>query len=142
MSIRANIAADTEIATQLAALRDFTSVYGVLHEAQVLQLKIWPRLMFPNATRSSCVVNCEDSSISIEVKLKGKTARGQAPRTEALARTVQWMLGPQWRVKVLAGKKKLYDLAAKKVSAAGKYAGTDFAAGMIVPEQPWKFKQT
>lgn len=135
------ISRDNELSIQLAQLRSFTSVYGALHEAQVLQLKLWPRVAIPNSKSSEAHVNCETSFVKIIAKTVGKSDKKQPERTEALARSIQWMLGDQWYVMIFDGPKKLYDLKPKVASTAKKYAGTDFEAGKIVPETPWNFKR-
>jgi hypothetical protein len=38
---------DQDVAESLAGLRDVTMLTGAIHEAQIIQLQVWPKILFP-----------------------------------------------------------------------------------------------
>lgn len=128
--------------SQLAHLREFTAKYGLLHDAQVLQLKLWPLVAFPHSTSSKAEVSVEERSVRFQITTKGKGPKNLSVRLHSLGESVQWLLGADWTVAVYENKKRVFWLG-RKIDRPDpvKYAGTDFEAGRIVPEQPWKFKK-
>lgn len=124
-------------ATQLLALRDFVAKYGCLHEAQALQLKLWPRVAFPHSTQeTTSEVNLADREVVVKVISK-KSHNKTKTRAIMLTKNIRWMLGVEWGVQVFENGKLLLKKAGQKPK---NYAGTDFAAGKLVPKTPWKFQ--
>lgn len=124
-------------ASQLRALRDFASKYGTLHEAQLLQLKLWPRVAFPHSTsETTAEVSLEEKKVVVKV-ISEKKHNKIKTRAIMLTKNISWMLGNQWTVQIYENGKLLLKKAGQKPK---NYSGTDFAAGKIVPKNPWKFQ--
>lgn len=93
---------------QLKLLKFQTQMTGGLHEAQVLQLKIWPRLIFPEATGSSFTWDPEGKTLGFTLNLPPKLRK---PRkyweqgVEILQSWVHELLGGEWVIGIQAGKK-------------------------------------
>jgi hypothetical protein len=95
---------------QLTLLRGITGGGQFLHEAQVLQLKIWPLIAAPHADTSDFVFDPEKKTIDFHLKIgKGKKA---PPNLEdmfdGLDRSVRAMLGDEWLVRVRVQNKVIY----------------------------------
>lgn len=90
------------IAEQLTQLRGFASRYGVLHEAHLLHLKIWPRVLFPTSISSVAKVDQAQRFVKILVKFQDKPPpmKDQKLAVARLLESVQWMLGREWKVEV------------------------------------------
>lgn len=105
---------------QLMALRAVTQTTGVLHEAQVLQLRYWPRIALPHST--SCEIAyfqkekdevtgalTQRPTIEFRVVLgKAKPPKDLKKRLAGLSRSVKDLLGPDFTVRVKTGKKTIY----------------------------------
>lgn len=112
--------ADTQMAdqvwAQLGILRGLTRTTGVLHEAQVLQLKMWPRLAIPHAESTEFGWD----PINRTIEFRARVARGQKPprdlvkRLKGLDRSVKSLLGTDVVVRVKAGTSVLFTSAGKK----------------------------
>lgn len=95
---------------QLMLLRGVTGGGEFLHEAQVLQLKIWPLLAAEHA--SSCRVEVDTIKKVTDFHLK--VAKGKkAPldfkdRLDGLDRSVKAMLGNEWLIRVHVLSKVIY----------------------------------
>jgi hypothetical protein len=91
----------TSIWEQLVLLRQFTARTGVLHEAQIQHLKIWPRLLFPN-TKARTSVDQEGRKVNIEVlSVTGRAPKAILPKpAETLNEWVKALLGASWEVAV------------------------------------------
>lgn len=62
---------------QIGMLRDMTRRTGAIHEAQVLQLRMWPRL-FAGSTSSETKVDAEKKIVTYEVSGKiSKSAKNK-----------------------------------------------------------------
>jgi len=90
---------------QLRLLRELTRSTGALHEAQVTQLKYWPRLTFPNSVSSEFEYQHEARSLVFRVTIPWwkRSARNQKTRLEGLVRSVRDMLGSDMTVRVERG---------------------------------------
>lgn len=93
---------------QLLLLREQTRRMGVLHEAQVLQLKMWPRAFFVKSTSATQVaVDIEKKRLVFTVVVgKGKTpegAMGPSAAADRLAESAHWLLGAEWDVDIKVG---------------------------------------
>jgi hypothetical protein len=95
--------------TQLMMLRGLTKTTGMLHEAQVLQLKHWPRIAIPHSTYSEFGFSHEKHVVEFRVKTKGKAPKDLKLRLGGLAESVRDLLGPEYTVRVKDGKKKLFE---------------------------------
>lgn len=128
---------EVNVASQLLALRDFAAKYGVLHDAQILQLKLWPRVAFPHSTADTVAeVSLIEKMVTVKVVSTRKTNKTKT-RALMLTRNIRWMLGNEWSVDVYENDKLLLKKAGQK---SVEYTGTDFGAGKLVPRKPWKFQ--
>lgn len=94
---------------QLLMLKDLTRRMGVLHEAQVLQLKMWPMTLFTHAKKTEERVNLESKEIDYDIlQTKGKKPSDLKERFEALNEWTKWLLGDDWVVRVRERGKLLY----------------------------------
>lgn len=85
---------------QLLMLRDVTNRTGILHEAQLLQLKIWPRLWFARSTAARSSVDVDKKSLVFEISVR-KAASDDGTFAERLGACVRWLLGNDWKVAVV-----------------------------------------
>ena len=86
---------------QLLLLRDMTSRLGVLHDAQVLQLRMWPLVLFSNLKKCEEHVNIEGKVVEFHfLQTKGKYPKDMKARFEAMADWTKWLLGHDWVVRV------------------------------------------
>jgi hypothetical protein len=93
---------------KLYRLREVTRTTGILHEIQVLQLKMWP-LVFTNATESECEFNFETKAIVFDLKkLKGKRPENFKERLEHLTKATQQLLGDEYAVVINVNGKKVF----------------------------------
>lgn len=99
---------DASFQEQLVLLRDLTRTTGVLHDAQVLQLKLWPLVAVPHATASEFVFNWEDKEIDFRMKVKGKAPKDLQKRLESLDESVKFLLGDDYLVRVRFQGKVVY----------------------------------
>lgn len=129
----ANITGDKNEAWEmLMFLRAQTERTGTLHESQVLQLKLWPRVLFQTSTPATKFkVNIAGKSVHFDVVVTGKPFKPK--KGEGIIRPedapvvldswVKSLLGQDWAVsvtvKALAGHQrntpKKYSYARKKV---------------------------
>ena len=97
---------------QILLLRKMTDLTGVLHEAQVQQLKIWPLLAVPNASSSEFTWDPDMKVVEFVLRLNPKapflTADETLMRLQGLDRSVKQMLGDGWHITVSFGKKSVY----------------------------------
>lgn len=102
---------------QLAFLREQTRVTGILHDAQVFQLKMWILVVAQHAG---------DAEIGFDwtkkvVQFKLRSINGPAPANlqvgfENLDNWVKWLLGPEYKVIVKEGRKQLFVGPAKEAA--------------------------
>jgi hypothetical protein len=86
---------------QLLLLRDMTARMGVLHEAQILQLKMWPLFLFDNLKKCEEHVNIENRVIEYHfLQTKGKYPKDKEARLNALMDWTKWLLGHDWMIRV------------------------------------------
>jgi len=128
---------------QVIMLRDLFRRTGALHEIQVQNLKIWPLLAFPMAA-TIATVDIEGHIVSFDLSIpKGKRLpKDVNARCRGLHESVQFLLGRDFQTRVLRGGKLIFTGRRAEPVKDTEYEGTDFAAGMIVPETPWRFKKT
>jgi hypothetical protein len=100
--------ADASQEEQLLMLKGLTRSMGVLHEAQVLQLKMWPLVLFTHARKCEERVNLETREIDFVIlQTKGEAPKDLEARMEALVGWTKWLLGDDWMVKVKLRNKTL-----------------------------------
>lgn len=112
---------DTESSwEQLALLRGVTGGGAFLHEAQVLQLRIWPLLAAQHADSSDFIFDPEKKTIDFYLKIsKGKKAAPDfEDKLDGLDRSVRSMLGDEWLIRVRVQNKVIYRGTRKVVEVA------------------------
>jgi len=84
---------------QLLALRSLTKTIGALHEAQLLQLRYWPRLALPHSTACEARVDLPGKTVTFIATLgKSKPPADLVARLEGLNRSVKDLLDPEFAV--------------------------------------------
>jgi hypothetical protein len=124
---------------QISALREFTAKFGALHEAQVLQLKIWPKLAFDYAKKHETKVNLEKRIVDVHL-VAAKRPKNFVPRANGFCESVRWLLGQEWMIRIYENKSLIFTADREIAVPESKYQGTDFEAGKVVP-QPWQFQK-
>lgn len=89
-------------------LKDLTRRLDMLHDAQVLQLKMWPLVLFTHARSAELAVSFENKEVDYIVKTKGKAPADLKDRFEYLNEWTKWLLGNDWLVKVKIQGKQVY----------------------------------
>ena len=88
--------------SQLVLLRGLFQRFGVLHEAQVLQLRLWPFAVDPSLNKSEAKVDMEarvvtflwtGSTFNIDKKYQS--------RLKTLSDNVKFLLGEVWSIEVI-----------------------------------------
>ena len=62
-------ASENQVLEQLQTLKAMTVRYGIIHEAQTLQLELWPLLLF-QAQSGVCKVDAENHWVNFELSVK------------------------------------------------------------------------
>jgi hypothetical protein len=105
--MKPTIAVDHE--KQLLLLRDLTQRMGVIHDAQQLQLKMWPIVLFTHGQKFEEHVNVEGKEVDfIILQTKGKKPTDMDDRFKALNDWTKWLLGDDWLVRVKLRDKVIY----------------------------------
>jgi hypothetical protein len=99
---------------QILLLRGLTKTTGILHEAQLLQLKLWPMVMISHATSSEAVFSYDDKSVVFNVATKGPKPKDLDKRLECLDDSVKMLFGDEYLVVVYLNGKKSF-VGARKV---------------------------
>lgn len=96
---------------QLLSLRALTDQTGALHEAQVLQLKMWGGIAFHHLKLGQWTAEVDVPSKSVSYKLE----KGKRPTKAVFARTIvildesiHWLLGDQWQLTVAENGNLIY----------------------------------
>jgi hypothetical protein len=92
---------------QLMSLRAVTAVSGVIHEAQLLQLRMWGAIAF-GYTKWEAEVSVETKTVTYKLTKK-KYPKELAAFVASLDRSVHWLFGDDWSLSVREGAKKLYE---------------------------------
>lgn len=107
---------------QIAMLREQTRLTGALHEAQVLQLKMWPLVVFDVCVGSKFTWDPEKKlvtfTLDVPPKAKPKLAWWKQ-RVEVINGWVQTLLGDEWCIEVkTSGKNSKSFKGSRKISGA------------------------
>jgi hypothetical protein len=105
---------------QLMTLRAVLAITGVVHEAQMLQLKLWGTLAFGHTTWTA-EIDVEGKTVIYDIA-KAKHPKHLAQAVAALDRSVHWMLGDNWGLRVNEGSKRLYEGARKATNVNNERA--------------------
>lgn len=95
---------------QVAAMRGLTAVTGGLHDAQILQLKLWGAMAFHHvgAGHWECRVDLDNHVVVYDLERGRKHPRKFAYLIASLDRSIHWLLGDDWSLQVLEAGKPLY----------------------------------
>lgn len=110
---------------QLQYLKGVTTRTGGLHEAQVLQLKLWPYTVDPEISDTKAEVDVAHKAIDYHWVLlsrprKWSPDKRYTGRLEALVSSVKWMLGDTWKVQVFMNGERIFPLNVRKKSSKPK----------------------
>jgi hypothetical protein len=135
-----------DLTEQLLSLRALTRITGALHEAQILQLKLWPFVLYPKI-KYELRINQDTKTIEYLMQIKGKVEH----KFEEFEEGVQWLLGPEWLLKVSVNGKSAFKgtRRIKEIEAAEKRTYTPFikcvneyvGKNPEVPEPPNEWKK-
>jgi hypothetical protein len=110
---------------QLQMLREMTRLTGALHEVQVVNLKMWPLVLFTDAKTSSFTWDPDKKLVHVSLMLKPRhPTRKQAwwkERVGALSSWVHELLGDEWvtNVQIQNGKRPTIYRGTRKITDAG-----------------------
>lgn len=95
---------------QLLALRALSATTLALHEAQLLQLKTWPLVVFPHLKKHTFSWEMKDRRVFYKfvIDSKKRVPRNLKARFEALDQNIKAMLGEEWSIEVKAAGRNLY----------------------------------
>jgi len=100
--------ANPEFSEQLLLLRAMTERTGVLHEAQILQLKMYPIAMITSSKSAEIKIDIEGKSVDFQLKLDKKKNPDLEKQCEMVSDAVKWLLGPEWLVRLRVREKTIY----------------------------------
>jgi hypothetical protein len=80
-------------------LRAMTATTGGVHEAQVLQLKMWGAIAFPNR-KWEAAVDVRSKTVTYKLTKGQKQRKALAKRVAVLDRSIHWLLGDNWALNV------------------------------------------
>jgi hypothetical protein len=123
---------------QLQMLKEQTRLTGALHEAQVVQLKMWPLVLFQDWSKSEFTWDPDQKYVAFKMSKGKKKTRTKAPkladhqeRVDVLAGWVQELLGSEWRVQVQFGPDTEGVLHGKRKFNVGDRKGGDTKSGSV-----------
>ena len=132
----------SDVMAQLKALKDVWVRTKVLHDLQILQLRMWALCIFPKCKKSETHIDTDTWTIDFYVKpdfLRSFRIPKDAPlRCSYVERWVHQLLDGSVLVRVFYGKDLIFTGTRIAPVPEAKYTGTDFRAGEIVPETTWK----
>ena len=134
----------TGVMDQLMALKDVWVRTQVLHDLQILQLKMWSLCIFPKCKRSETHIDTDTWTIDFHIKpeflASFRTPKDAPMRCAYAERWVHQLLDGRVLVRVFYGKDLIFTGTRLISATEDKFLGTDYQAGEIVPETPWKPK--
>jgi hypothetical protein len=87
---------------QLLMLRDMTERFETMHEAQVLQIKLWPLAVDPGLTQSVANIDIKGKSLTYTWERPAwNPDRGYQKRLRGLADAIETYFGPTWHLKII-----------------------------------------
>ncbi len=93
---------------QLLLLKGMTAVTGILHEAQVMQLKYWP-LMLTHAIKADFSYNFDNKEVIFNLaETEGRTPKDFKKKLGLLAKYTKTLLGDDYRIAVKLNNKEIY----------------------------------
>ena len=96
-----------EVRAQLMRLKDLTRRTGVLSEPQMLQLRLWPRVVFKDVLDVELQVDIVQRTLHYLVRVqKPPKGKDRDTRTSALFGWVALLLGEEWAMDIKTRQKK------------------------------------
>lgn len=93
---------------QIEMLKEQTRLTGALHDAQVLQLKLWPLCVFDTATDSEFTWDPLTREVTFKLSFPKKAKKPSLgwwkERVSILNKWVQALLGDEWMIHVQSGR--------------------------------------
>lgn len=90
-----------DIEKQLLSLRVITEQFGVMHEAQILQIRLWPHSIDPKLESSVANIDVENAEIFYQWKSNTKKIdKKYLNRLEELHNSMCRFFGDGWRLRV------------------------------------------
>lgn len=98
------------IVEQLEFLKGTTAVTGIVHEAQVLQLKTWGLFIFEHvpSTRWHCEVGVDDKVVLYYLLGGAEPPSNYEDLLGGLERSVKFLFGDHWHLEVLQDNQFIY----------------------------------
>lgn len=93
-----------DILQQVVFLRRLTELTGVLHEAQVMHLKLFWGLI-SDGTGKEFAIDPEKKYLEFRLPVKGKFLKD---KTDWFIESIKTVLGSGWRISVKKGKKEIF----------------------------------
>jgi hypothetical protein len=104
----------TDWEKQLMDLRALTATTGVVHEAQLFQITNWGAIAF-GFTKWTANVDIETQTVIFDLEKK-KHPKTLAKFVAGLDRSIHWLFGPEWGLRVKEGTRVLYEGQRKRKS--------------------------
>lgn len=99
---------DDQLLEQLMKLKALTKETGMLHDAQVFQLKMYP-LVLTHAVKSEITFKYQDEEVIFNItETKGKKPKDIDKRLKLLEQYTQTLLGDNYKVKVKIKRKVIF----------------------------------
>jgi hypothetical protein len=95
---------DDSVLQQLVFLRRLTELTGVLHEAQILHLKLFWGLI-SDGTGKEFAIDSEKKVLEFRLPPKGKFLK---KRSDWFVESIKTVLGTGWHISVKKGKKEVF----------------------------------
>lgn len=93
---------------QLMQLKALTQRTGILHDAQVLQLKMWP-LVLTHAVESEFTFKFVDKEVIFNItKTQGKKPKDLSKRLKLLSKFTKNLLGKEYAVTINFNNKRVF----------------------------------
>jgi hypothetical protein len=97
--------------SQLLMLKDLTNRLGGLHEAQVLQLKLWPYCVDTTIKKNKISIDLENKLLLFEWKGSSATINNDyKTKLKSFVGSIKFMLGDDWSVTVHSDGTIIYPL--------------------------------
>lgn len=94
--------------------RALTRRWGVVSEHQVAQLRMWPLVAVAHARTSTVELDQDKYNVRIRITTKGRAPKNLPKALKILSASTQYLLGPEWNVKILINGKVAANLRRKK----------------------------
>lgn len=98
---------DSELALQeqLLMLKDMTNRTGVMHEAQVIQLKYWFFMLFPEVDKFEIMFDPDKSTLTYKVlSVKNAEEYSNNKNFNILSEYIKFLLGTRYTLRVEDGR--------------------------------------